>query len=51
MIETTDLQVFLEKVQGGVIPVDLLKIGQAHHAQHVSSGKKKFYLNCTCNVR
>lgn len=33
MIETADLQAFIEKIQGGTIPVDLLKIGQTHHAQ------------------
>lgn len=39
MIETADLQAFLEKIQGGTIPVDLLKIGQAHYAQCANSGK------------
>lgn len=38
MIDTTDLQAFLEKIQGGTIPVDLLKIGQAHYAQHANAG-------------
>lgn len=38
MINTGDLQAFLEKIQGGTIPVDLLKIGQAHHSQHANSG-------------
>lgn len=33
MVETSDLQAFIEKIQGGTIPVDLLKIGQTHHAQ------------------
>lgn len=33
MIETADLQAFIEKIQGGIIPVDLLKIGQTHYAQ------------------
>lgn len=42
MIETADLQAFLEKIQGGTIPVDLLKIGQAHYAQCASSGKIPF---------
>lgn len=39
MIDTADLQAFLEKIQGGTIPVDLLKIGQAHYAQHANAGK------------
>lgn len=38
MIDTTDLQAFLEKIQGGTIPVDLLKIGQAHYAQYANAG-------------
>lgn len=39
MIDTADLQAFLEKIQGGTIPVDLLKIGQAHYAQYANAGK------------
>lgn len=39
MIDTADLQAFVEKIQGGTIPVDLLKIGQAHYAQHANTGK------------
>lgn len=38
MIDTADLQAFLEKIQGGTIPVDLLKIGQAHYAQYANAG-------------
>lgn len=34
MIDTADLQAFVEKIQGGTIPVDLLKIGQSHFAQN-----------------
>lgn len=41
MIEPADLQAFVEKIQGGTIPVDLLKIGQAHYAQYANTGKKK----------
>lgn len=38
MINTGDLQAFLDKIQGGTVAVDLLKIGQAHHAQHTTTG-------------
>lgn len=43
MIETADLQAFLEKIQGGTIPVDLLKIGQAHYAQYANAGNKNYF--------
>lgn len=39
MIDIADLQAFLAKIQGGTIPVDLLKIGQAHYAQYANAGK------------
>lgn len=39
MIDIADLQAFLEKIQGGTIPVDLLKIGQSHYAQYANAGK------------
>lgn len=39
MIDTADLQAFVGKIQGGTIAVDLLKIGQAHHAQFANLGK------------
>lgn len=38
MFDTGDLQAFIEKIQGGTIAVDLLKIGQAHYAQYANSG-------------
>lgn len=38
MFDTGDLQAFIEKIQGGTIAVDLLKIGQAHYAQYGNSG-------------
>lgn len=43
MIDTADLQAFLEKIQGGTIPVDLLKIGQAHYAQYANAGEFRFF--------
>lgn len=50
MIDTADLQAFLEKIQGGTIPVDLLKIGQAHYAQYANAGMIFFssdlYFSC-----
>lgn len=39
MVDIADLQAFLEKIQGGTIPVDLLKIGQSHYAQYANAGK------------
>lgn len=45
MIDTTDLQAFLDKIQGGTIPVDLLKIGQAHYAQYANAGKIFFIIS------
>lgn len=43
MISTSDLQVFLGKIQNGTIPVDLLKIGQ-QHSNNAVSGETLFFI-------
>lgn len=50
MINTADVQAFLEKIQGGTIGVDLLKIGQAHYAQCANAGNSDFKI-CSFNSR
>lgn len=44
MIDTADLQAFLGKIEGGAVPVDLLKIGENNHQQYAHSGKFCFDL-------
>lgn len=43
MINTTDLQAFLEKIEGGCLGVDLVKIGQNYAQQQAN---RKFIFSC-----
>ncbi|XP_055378295.1 constitutive coactivator of PPAR-gamma-like protein 1 isoform X2 [Condylostylus longicornis] len=39
MIDPADLQTFINKIEGGALAVDLLKIGQKHHLENTPAGK------------
>lgn len=43
MIDPAELQAFLDRIEGGEVAVDLLKIGQSHFQQNAPCGKNSKY--------